>query len=257
MSTEYNADFFNNIGSYAQTTAKILYPILTDIYPFASVADIGCGDGEWLGVLAQQGIAEYAGLDGEWVKPEQLKIPRERFQQADLNKPFQLPRRYDLAMSLEVAEHLLPERAESFIADLVTVSDVVLFSAAIPGQGGTDHLNEQWPGYWARIFARHGYTAYDCLRPQLWLNKEVGWFYAQNILLFVRDSALESGLLPDLNREKLGKGGMPLPLVHPLVFYFHTADMGLSRRMKALPDDLNRALRKRFQGVVPAVPFPE
>ena len=65
--------------------------------------------------------------------------------QRDLAQPLQIDRRFDLALSLEVAEHLPPECGSEFVQTLTDLSSVILFSAAIPFQGGTDHLNEQWP----------------------------------------------------------------------------------------------------------------
>ena len=43
------------------------------------------------------------------------------------------------------------------VATITKHGDAVLFSAAIPGQGGQDHLNEQWPEYWQKKFEVNGY----------------------------------------------------------------------------------------------------
>jgi len=51
--------------------------------------------------------------------------------------------------SLEVAEHLEPSSAGTIVQSLVSLSDVFLFSAAFPGQGRTNHINEQPHSYWA------------------------------------------------------------------------------------------------------------
>jgi hypothetical protein len=63
-------------------------------------------------------------------------------------------RTFDLAICLEVAEHLPPEAAEGFIDSLTRLAPVVLFSAAITFQVGNQHLNGQWPDYWATLFRR-------------------------------------------------------------------------------------------------------
>ncbi len=120
------------------------------------------------GRRAHAGIDDVLGIDGPWVDDAALKIPLANFRRARLDRPVVADRRFDLAISVEVAEHLPPERATSFIADLTAFAPLVLFSAAIPGQGGTDHVNEQWPGYWSRLFAAHGYRPIDVLRVPLW-----------------------------------------------------------------------------------------
>ena len=85
-----------------------------------------------------------------------------------------------------------PERGERFVADLVALAPVVLFSAAIPGQGGTDHINEQWQDYWARLFAKHDYVALDFLRLKFWNDSRIEWWYRQNIILYVRRDRVEA-----------------------------------------------------------------
>ena len=93
-------------------------------------------------------------------------------------------------MTLEVGEHLSPARADSFVEDLTRLSDVILFSAAIPAQGGTNHVNEQWQSYWAEKFSRRGYVTVDCIRPKIWANSAADICYRQNILLYVKSTEL-------------------------------------------------------------------
>ena len=112
-----------------------------------------------------------------------------------------------------MAEHLPEEAAETLVATLVRLGPAILFSAAIPNQGGENHLNEQWPSYWAARFESHGYRPIDCLRPRLWANEEVGWWYAQNMLLFAQRAYAEAD--PSLKRQRATYGGTPLSLIHP------------------------------------------
>ena len=108
-----------------------------------------------------------------------LHIPEERFLPHDLTKPIHLERRFDLVLCLEVADHLPADSAPTLMDSLVSLGPVILFSAAIPYQGGTHHLNEQWPLYWARYFDARGYLAVDCVRNQIWQLDDVQWCYAQ------------------------------------------------------------------------------
>jgi hypothetical protein len=98
-----------------------------------------------------------------------------------------LEREFDLVLSLEVAEHLPEESAAGFSQSLARLGPIVLFSAAAPQQGGTGHLNEQWPSYWVRHFAQNGFTVVDCLRDRIWRDERIEWRYRQNLLLFVRN----------------------------------------------------------------------
>ena len=130
------------------------------------------------------------GIDGDYVDRAQLFIDEKFFHPANIEERITLERRFDLVESLEVAEHLTPARADSFVEDLTRLSDVILFSAAIPAQGGTNHVNEQWQSYWAEKFLRLGYVGIDCIRPQIWRNLDAGLCYRQNIFIYVKDTEL-------------------------------------------------------------------
>jgi hypothetical protein len=155
-----------------------------------SIVDIGCGVGTWVKTALALGVEHAIGVDGEYVE-KAIIIPPENFIPANLE--FSLPDlgRFDLLISLEVAEHLHRNRASGFIQDICKMSDVVLFSAAIPYQGGTNHINENWPEYWAKLFYDNKYVPLDILRDRLWDNSDIEWWYRQNILLFVRSNKLK------------------------------------------------------------------
>ena len=107
-----------------------------------SVIDLGCGDGEWLAEFQKHGVADFLGVESEEMDRSALMIPQPLFRPHDLRTPFFLDRTFDLAMSLEVAEHLPPHRAEDFVAELTALAPVVLFSVAIPNEGGIQGLGE-------------------------------------------------------------------------------------------------------------------
>jgi 2-polyprenyl-3-methyl-5-hydroxy-6-metoxy-1,4-benzoquinol methylase len=135
-------------------SAREVIPLVRHYYDPASVVDVGCGGGSWLSVFHELGIRDIYGLDGDWANTDDLLIPSALFQETDFLKPFRLSRTFDLVVCLEIAEHIQKSSAPVLIESLTHLGPVILFSAAIPDQGGVDHVNEQWPEYWARLFGR-------------------------------------------------------------------------------------------------------
>jgi SAM-dependent methyltransferase len=201
---EYGADFYRYLSSFAARSARVVVPRLTAALPVHSVADFGCGQGAWLSVWRSAG-ASIVGVDGPYVDPSQLLIDAAAFHAADLAQPIDLGRRFDLVQSLEVAEHLPATKAEQFVETLTVHGPLVLFSAAIPGQGGENHINEQPLGYWRAIFRRRGYVPIDFLRPQLVNDADVEQTYRYNMMLYVNETSLAS--LPETVRAcRVGEG---------------------------------------------------
>ena len=190
----YGSAFYEYMTPGNLRSARRVVPLFLERFPVASVLDVGCGWGTWLSAFQEAGIASIHGVDGPWVAPEKLLIPPENFQSVDLEAPLPDLGPFDLVVNLEVAEHLTEARAASFVDDLIRMAPRVLFSAAIPGQGGDDHLNEQWQDYWTKLFTERGMVALDFLRDQVWLDPEVAWWYRQNLLVYVRPELVPEGL---------------------------------------------------------------
>jgi SAM-dependent methyltransferase len=213
MSQPYTSDYYAALREGARRSARVIVPLVLGLVPARGVIDVGCGQGTWLSVFAEHGVADVYGIDGDYVDRSRLEIPTERFRPHDLTRPLELDRTFDLAVSLEVAEHLPAGAVDDFVASLIRLAPVVLFSAAAPHQGGEHHVNEQWPAYWAERFARHGFLPVDCLRRRIWASQDVEWWYAQNTFLYVERNRLASD--PALRREYETAGPLALPLVHP------------------------------------------
>jgi SAM-dependent methyltransferase len=188
----YPADFYQHRRAHTAHAARRILDALPAALPRRTIADIGCGTGTWLAAALELGATSAFGIEGDWVTPAILDDDRIVFAPQDLEQRFAGPR-VDLALSLEVAEHLSPARAESFVADLVALAPAILFSAAIPGQGGVGHLNEQWHSWWADRFAAHGYQAYDVIRPAIWTDEAIPAWYRQNAVLYL-DGATATAL---------------------------------------------------------------
>ena len=168
----------------ALETLQILFP---ESFP-KSVLDVGCGTGTWLKAALDCGAREILGVDGAELPAETLLVPKENILQADLNRPVDLGRRFELVLCLETVEHLEPESAETIVDTLIAHGDRILFSAGVPGQPGSHHVNCRWPDFWQRLFNRRGYVCDDSLRWIIWDNPDIEVWYRQNLMMAVRDA---------------------------------------------------------------------
>ena len=209
----YTDDFYRDLQEGARRSARVIVPLVLELLQPRHVIDVGCGLGTWLSVFKECGVEDIWGVDGDHVDKTMIEIPEERFLSFDLKQPLHIERQFDLVVSLEVAEHLPEACAEAFVGSLTGLGPIVLFAAAIPFQGGTHHVNEQWPEYWADLFQQKGYVAIDCLRRKIWKNENVEWWYAQNVLIFAAQEHLKGQ--PLLQREYEFAGTSQLSIVHP------------------------------------------
>ena len=187
--------------------AEIIIPLILEKYKISSVVDVGCGTGTWLSVFGKYGV-EHIGIDGDYVDRNLLHINEDNFKCFDLNNKFSLNKKYDLAICLEVAEHLEAKSAILFIECLCSLSDFIIFSAAIPSQGGQNHLNEQYPEYWLSIFESMEYYLVDDIKSDIWGNSNIEWWYQQNMMILKKTSNKEKRPLcfaihPDLYKIKI------------------------------------------------------
>jgi SAM-dependent methyltransferase len=246
MSSPYSTRYYEGLKEDSAQSARAVVPRVLGLFPARTVVDVGCGSGTWTRAYADAGC-DVLGVDGAVVRAEQLLIPADKFLRRDLAQPLRLERRFDLVNCLEVAEHLAAARADSFVADLCALGDAVVFSAAVPGQGGTHHVNEQWPSYWIPKFAAQGFTALDCFRAGLWPRTEVAWWYVQNLFAFVR-----TGRLADYAAARAAVTPLPTDLVHPRAYVRATVPGQMSPRMLKevalalphFPGEILRHLRK-------------
>ncbi len=241
----YPERFFADAQEGSRRSAQEIVPLIVEFFHPSSVVDVGCSVGAWLAAFQQYGVTDILGVDGDHVPRKMLQIREDQFLAADLRVPLRLDRRFDLALCLEVAEHLPPECATALVGSLAALAPVVVFSAAIPFQGGTDHLNEQWPAYWVERFGEVHYTALDCLRRRVWQNESVDWWYAQNLLCFVHQQRVQ------LYAHLAGGPPDPVPaLVHPLNYVWKAEELshatGARRVVSQVVRTLGRLLMERL-----------
>jgi SAM-dependent methyltransferase len=217
----YDHAYFADWLEEAERSAPVVVPLLLDFFPFVrSVVDIGCGPGAWLAEFRARGVDEIVGLDGSDIPPDLLQVAESAIRRADFRQDFAIADRYDLAMSLEVADCLPPAASEHFVGELTRTSDVVVFSAAAPGQSKRSGSNERWLSYWVSLFLEQGFLHVDLLRPLIWYDQRVSWRYAQNMMIFVRNS--RDDLLEGLRSRARSANG-PIDILHPYSYRRHTA----------------------------------
>lgn len=244
MGTAYDNHFYDDqaAGSFASSAEYV--PFILELTRAKSVVDVGCGLGTWLKTYSESGVSEIVGFDGTWVDTSRLYIPHSNFRAVDLRQLPKPERRFDVAQSLEVAEHLPHTHAPQFIEFLTSLSDVVVFSAASPHQGGTDHINERWPSYWRTHFESFGYALYDVFRPRFWSSDKVMWWYAQNTFLYVNRRAQVT--LP-FTREHTEGFVYPERIVHPRrIDPAYSGKPGIRDLLRAAPSALSSTMRRRM-----------
>lgn len=209
----------------------------------AGVLDVGAGEGHWLdAAYALWPGSSMLGLDlierdsfpmvRYWDADGDVELPLHAVPHPDKmhsdDTPETTHRRWPLTLCLEMAEHVSPASGDRLVGDLCRVAECVLWSAAIPGQGGDGHVNEQPPAYWNDRFNRHGWFLVDPFRFPLWGDERVEPWYRQNLLL-----AMPGAMYSD------GRVGGPLAtsapphLVHPATFQAKI-DLALYWREEAL-----------------------
>ena len=238
----YSPSFFNEMMPESLSSAKVVVPLVENLIRPSSVVDVGCATGAWLSAFLEHGVKTIVGLDGTYVDSTALLIPSQCFMATDLTKPFSLPNQYDLALSLEVAEHLSANSAQGFVRSLCQLAPVILFSAALPGQGGVHHVNEQWPEYWRALFAEHDFRMFDPFRPILWLDGRVASHYRQNMFLFIQNGFLKSRT--DLSRLPEVTDREGLMVVDAQILF------GLRATLKRLPYMVWRSVHRRIDRVL-------
>lgn len=206
----YSSDFYDYIDDGSRTSARAVAPMLLQEMQIDSLLDVGAGHGAWAAEWLAAGVADVVAVDGDYVTRDRLCVPAECFISHDLLTPLDLGRRFDLVQSLEVAEHLPESAAGQFVESLIRHGDVVLFSAAVPNQGGEHHTNEQPPEYWRDMFAARGYDCFNWIRPRLVARRDVKAWYRFNTLVYANARG-QARMSPSILETKV-PGDVPLAI---------------------------------------------
>jgi SAM-dependent methyltransferase len=238
----YSEKFYAEQVDGSANSAAVVVPLVLSLLAMKSVVDVGCGLAPWAAEFLARGVPEVWGIDGDYVDPAELRIPLNRFLARDLTNSLRVGRTFDLAVCLEVGEHLPQSRAQGFVADLTSMAPCVLFSAAVPGQGGTGHINEQYLPYWSDLFLARGYEGIDAIRPQILGHELVRWWYQQNLVMFAAKG-----------HPLLAKGfRKPQSIIHQRLYELKCEQLrcaeapSLRKSVSAFPGSVRRSIRRRL-----------
>ncbi len=186
----YKPKFYASVTLRAQTTAEIVTELISSTFTISSFIDIGCGDGLWSRKMLEKcdnKIKGYA-IDLPGVRPKELQQVASDIQFIELNlnsNPYIPERQFDLAFCTEVLEHLEEHAALLLLNSIAANCDLLVFSAAVPGQGGTGHINEHPQEYWDSQLQKRGFRPFDVIRPAI-IELEVPSYYKNNLILYVQ-----------------------------------------------------------------------
>ena len=210
---EFNCGYYQTLSDASAASARVVVPYLMALFGPTSVIDVGCGSGHWLDAFGALGVERLVGLDFGQVPEGDPAVRNGWLRKTDLATPFAMDERFGLALSLEALQYLPPAREEGFIRDLAALAPVVVFSTSIPMQQwpAPGDAIERWQGHWPPLFSDHGFRVCDVVRQTFWDDPRVGWWYRQNVLVFINDQLLRQ-------REELRpltEGVGRLSAVHP------------------------------------------
>ncbi|MFA9221310.1 MAG: methyltransferase domain-containing protein, partial [Sediminibacterium sp.] len=210
----YTGAYYDTFSEAAVKSRDAVLPVLMELYgdKIETVLDCGCGVGEWGFEMWKKFGIDYLGVDYN-IPKDKLVIDEQQYLNHDLGTPLLLGRKFDVVFCLEVAEHLQEKYAGVLIENLCNAGEVILFSAAIPHQGGVHHVNEQWQSYWAELFEKRGFYPDTQIRYKLMDNENVELWYRQNIIVFTKQPTVSN----------------PIDFVHPKMYERAVA----SAKMKA------------------------
>jgi hypothetical protein len=243
----YDEAFYESQMSESLASARLYLGHLWKFIQPSSVVDVGCGRGMWLKAAGELGAIRLLGLDGNWNRQDLMSDPAIRFRGIDLNQRFKVEP-CDIAMSLEVAEHLRPEAAAGFVASLAMAADVVVFGAAYTGQGGTEHINERPMSYWVGLFSEEGFDVFDVFRPTFWADSRIPFWYRQNTMVYARRGSAARAAFAGMEARFLD-------CVHPDLYSValtmaQPREVGFASHARALVPSLTKAVRRRLSPTV-------
>ena len=196
---QYDEPFFALNASIGLHDSQIILPQVLADTGAQTVIDVGCGTAAWAATAKAHGCKVH-GIDGH-VALDEILIDPDEFELRDLKDGVSCAG-YDLAICLEFGEHLPESSAAPLVAGLCDAR-YVLFSGAHPGQGGVDHINEQWSSWWAELFAQYGFVGSCAVRDRHWSDDSLQLYHRENVVVFATPEDLDGLGYPQEIRDEL------------------------------------------------------
>lgn len=243
--TKYLSEYYSRHRSLTLSSAKKIVKLFPKFFDPRLILDIGCGTGEWIKAFQYQyPSCNFTGIDGNWIKSNNLICNFNEFIVADLN--FGLPKNiinknYDLITCLETITDLPEKEGGKLISQICKITNLCLFSSGAPNQTHGPHKNRQWQSYWHSLFKKNGFIALDFIRPAIWNDNDVGPWYRQNCFLFIEESWLQRN--QKWQNLTLSQK-FPIDILHPNLLPPLTQNMRLKTWLRLLPRILLNTFKK-------------
>jgi hypothetical protein len=242
----YNDNFYLDNRTRIESAEAVLSHLFRYFKP-KSLVDVGCGRGAWLKVAQNLGVNNLLGIDGQWNEGKLIlrntKKSKINFINYDLNHFFKVDKKYELAICLEVAEHLNSSAAVNLVRSIINLSDTIVFSAAYNMQGGVMHINEREHSYWGKLFLKNNFIVFDIFRPNLWKKNNISFWYRQNTFLFVKKKSQVIKILNKNDIKPLSNTDF-MDCIHPELFYRRVGEQGIKYYIKKIISLLIKKIKK-------------
>lgn len=183
----YSKEYYEGIRCANQSYYELFAQVLMEEFQPNTLVDCGCGHGGISREFLNHGCKEAFLFDGS---PDAVEIAKsagmKNVAQLDFISATKIPATGDLAICLEVAEHIPTAHAPNLCRLLSGAATTLAFTAAPPGQGGHLHVNNQPQSYWIDLFAKNG-MIYDAQTVARIREKFAGRMlsdYDQNLMVF-------------------------------------------------------------------------
>ena len=178
----YDASYYQNHTKYYERGIANFEKFVRENVDFQSLCELGCGTGAFSAPFVND--KDVLGIDFS-VGATEVHYLGKNFLSGDLSKPLNLGKEFDLVLSLEVWEHLMPQVEEQYLENIFALKPkTLILSCAIPGQVGRHHYLPHTHVEANAICAQFGYTPDEELTSKFRKIKSLAKFYRANTFVY-------------------------------------------------------------------------